>query len=151
MTQVFSDYTADEWGTFYDYTYAGISICTITSCGIDKTIDTADDITLTVRGDIREKLARVQEELEVIKKAAQQHCTDQGPGPPGPPPTYPNLTTLFTDGYLNDASYQTDEWGTAYQQINIAGPGRMFYSWGPDLTDDSLPNGPIAGDDIAPY
>lgn len=138
MVSVFGDYTQDEWNTSYVYNFI-TSSCTISSYGPDRASGGGDDISLTIMYYIGQKIARVREELEVIKESAHNYFLGED--------TYPtDIHELFSKSYLADESYKTDEWGSDYVRITVLGTPDSYYfiSIGPDLIASTV-------DDIDPY
>lgn len=143
------DYEEDEWGNDYDYSYPGgewgQDPCTFYSYGPDREDDggSGDDISHTVdpKQVMKEKRDRIRQELEVIKKQAQQYYDDNG--------NYPDdIEDLYTGGgdYLEDESYREDEWSQEYEPIDTNGDGDedQFISKGPDTLLGTA-------DDVYPY
>jgi general secretion pathway protein G len=131
------DYEKDAWDNNYKYSYTpNNTYCNIYSYGPNKQDENGggDDIFHTVEANVirKQKIYKVKEELEVIKKAAQQYYEDFGSYPP-------NIRRLFNTGYLEDKSYQKDEWGNDYVIES-----NKFKSLGPDGANGT-------SDDIYPY
>lgn len=156
-------YGKDAWGNSYRYNYElGEIECSLRSAGPDEVFDTSDDIPsssdppYTINGKVvlGEKIEMVKQELEKIKKAAQEYYEDTGNYPEdsgpsgctpggGPPPCSKGIDDLVNEGYIQQ-SYQLDEWGRRYEE-----QGEEFISLGPD--GKFTPGGGPNSDNIEPY
>jgi len=129
-------FVKDAWNRTITYSYTmGTMSCVVRSNGPDGLPGNSDDILLTINATpgYSSKTLRVQNELEVIKYAAQTYATNNGGLYPG------DIDDLYSGNYLADESFRMDPWLTEYQTSM-----NQFVSFGPDRNLGG-------GDDIYPY
>ncbi len=122
-----ADFDQDGWGVAYTQTIVG-DVWSLRSGGRDRTMNTADDVVLTV--DITPQRREItMERLQVINLAIRLYNEDwQSPPPPAvADPLSTSWPTAFTQlvsrGYLpNSPQYLTDGWGADFQRVGVSGP-----------------------------
>jgi type II secretory pathway pseudopilin PulG len=114
-------YLKDAWNTDYKYDYdytTDPTSCTLTSYGPDRTSGTSDDITIVVDAYSikREKIDNVQDELDVVKKAANDYTQATG--------SYPTSIDDIFEWEVLDMHMDEPSWnGTTDEVKDYSGEG----------------------------